>query len=308
MRPFRFGLQASLSKTADELRDLARRAEGSGYSVLSIADHLGIIDPFVGCAVAAEVTESLRVGTHVLNIDFHPVALLARSAATLDLASDGRLELGIGAGHMKPEYDEAAMAFDRPGRRVDRMAETIDMLRGLFSGEEVTSEGVERQLHRHTLSPLPPQGAGLPILVGGNGDRVLEVAATKADIVGFTGFRYDVEKKAAELSHLSSAGLADRVAHVGSFGTDPELQALIQRVVITDDAGGAAEEMSDEFGDGEWTADDILDSPFILVGPVDAISEELVQRRHEFGISYFTFFANRSSPEIDQVVERLADT
>ena len=170
--------------------------------MLSIADHLGIIDPFVGCAVATEVTESLRVGTQVLNIDFHHVALLARSAATLDLASDGRLELGIGAGHMKPEYDEAAIAFDRPGRRVDRMVETIDMLRRLFGGEEVTFEGVERQLHRHTLSPLPPQGAGLPILVGGNGDRVLEVAATKADIVGLhrVSIRRREERRGAEPS------------------------------------------------------------------------------------------------------------
>ncbi len=308
MRPFRFGLQASFSKTADEVRDLARRAEGAGYSVLSIADHLGFIDPFIGCAVAAEATDSLRVGTLVLNVDFHPVALLARSAAALDMASDGRLELGIGAGHMKSEYDEAAMRFDRPGRRVDRLTETIDMLRGLFSGDEVTFEGVERQLYGHTLSPLPPQGAGLPIMVGGNGDRVLEVAASKADIVGFTGFRYDVETKAAELSHLSSAGLADRVAHVRAFETDPELQALIQRVVITDDTRNVAEKMSSEVGDGTWTTDGILDSPFILVGSVDAICDEIRQRRHEFGISYFTFFAGRSSPEIDQVVERLAGT
>jgi probable F420-dependent oxidoreductase len=307
MGTFRFGLHASVAKTGDELRDLARRAQGSGYRVLSIADHLGIIDPFVGCAVAAEVTESLRVGTLVLNIDFHPVALLARSAATLDLVSAGRLELGIGAGHMRSEYDEAALAFDRPGRRIDRMAESIDMLRGLFGGEEFTFEGVERRLRHHTLAPLPPQGAELPILVGGNGDRVLEVAATKADIVGFTGFRYDVEKEAAELSHLSRAGLADRVAHVRSFGTDPELQALIQRVVITDDARGAAARTASELGN-EWNADDVLDSPFVLVGSVDAISEELVQRRQEFGISYFTFIAGRSSPEIDRIVERLAGT
>lgn len=308
MRPFRFGLQASFSKTGDELRDVARRAEDTGYSVLSIADHLGFIDPFVGCAIAAEVTETLRVGTHVLNIDFHPVALLARSAATLDLASDGRLELGIGAGHMKSEYDEAAMPFDRAGLRVQRMAETIDMLRGLFSGVEVTFEGTERQLHKHSLSPLPPQGNRLPILVGGNGDRVLEVAATKADIVGFTGMRYDLEKQAMDLSHLTSKGLADRVTHVGSFHGQPELQALIQRVVITNDPRETAEAMAKDLGDGSWTAEDILDSPFVLVGSVEAIGDELVQRRDEFGISYFTFFAGRSSPEIDQVVEHLAGT
>ncbi len=307
-RPFRFGLQASFSETGDEVREQAKRAEASGYDILTIADHLGFIDPFVGCAVAAESTTTLKVGTQVLNVDFHPAALLARSAATIDLVSDGRFELGIGAGHMKSEYLEAALPFDRAGLRVQRMSDTIDIVRGLFAGHEVSFDGADRSVHGHTLAPLPTQGADLPILVGGNGDRVLEIGATKADIVGFTGFFYDAEQERPVLSHMSSAGLQDRVDHVESFGGDAERQMLIQRAVVDiDDARAAAVIASDirAFNDNPAA---VQDSPFTLAGSVDAICDELVACRERFGVSYFTFFTNRASPEIDEVVARLAST
>ncbi len=307
-RPFRFGLQASFSKTGAEIREQAKRAEAAGYNILTIADHLGFIDPFIGCATAAESSTTLRVGTQVVNVDFHPAALLARSAATIDLVSDGRFELGIGAGHMKSEYLEAALAFDRAGRRVQRMAETIEIVRSLFAGEEVSFDGDERSVQGHKLSPLPPQGASLPIFVGGNGDRVLEIGATKADTVGFTGFRYDPVNERPVLSHMSSVGLQNRVDHVASFGGDAERQLLIQRAVVDDDVAKAAAAIASDVPAFENDPAAVLDSPFILVGPVDAICDELVACRERFGVSYFTFFSTRSSPEIDQVVARLAGT
>lgn len=303
-RPFRFGLQASFAETGEQLRELSRKAEATGYDVLTIADHLGIIDPFIGATVAAEATSTLRVGTHVLNIDFHQAGLLARAAATIDLTSGGRFELGLGTGYMKSEYDAAGLPFDRPGQRITRLADTIAILRGLFAGEVVDHEGDERTSVAQSLRPLPPQGAGLPILVGGNGDRVLDLAATTADIVGFTGFGWDAEAGGPALSHMTAAGFADRLARVTAHDTDPELQTLVQRVVVTDDRDAAATEIADTLPIGG--ADEVIASPFMLIGTVDEICDEIVARREASGVSYLTVFDGRISPEFDQVVARLA--
>ncbi len=303
-RPFRFGLQASFAQQADELRELSRRAEASGYDLVTIADHLGIIDPFIGATVAAEATSTLRVGTHVLNIDFHPAALLARAAATIDLTSGGRFELGLGTGYMKGEYDAAGLAFDRPGVRIGRLADTITILRGLFAGETVDHAGPDRSSAGQTLQPLPPQGAALPILVGGNGDRLLGLAARVADIVGFTGFGWDAEAGAPTISHMTAEGFADRVALVAAHATDPERQTLVQRVVVTDDRNAVAAQIAEELPVGG--ADAVLASPFVLVGTVEEICDEIVERRATTGVSYLTVFHGRVSPEFDQVVARLA--
>lgn len=305
-RPFRFGLQASFAEHPDDLRELSRRAEATGFDIVTIADHLGIIDPFIGATVAAEATSTLRVGTHVLNIDFHPAALLARAAATIDLTSGGRFELGLGTGYMKAEYDAAALPFDPPGVRIGRLADTITILRGLFAGHTVDHHGRYRSSAAQTLAPLPPQGQALPILVGGNGDRVLDLAATMADIVGFTGFGWDAEAAAPAISHMTAAGFADRIARVAAHGTDPERQTLVQRVIVTGDRHGAAAEVADSLPVGG--PDDVLASPFVLIGSVAEICDELIARRETAGVSYVTVFAGRVSPDFDAVVERLAGT
>lgn len=305
-RPFRFGIQASSATSGAMLRETARRAEGAGYSVLAIADHLGVVDPFVACTTAAESTSTLRVGTNVLNIDFHPVTTLARACATLDLVSDGRFELGLGTGYALDEYRAARLSFDRPMARIRRVSDTIEILRRLFGGDTVTHDGAERGVTDHTLAPLPPQGADLPIMVGGNGDRLLAMAAQRADIVGFTGFGHD--GTAPVLSHMTPAGLADRVAHVRAAGTDPELQALVQRVVVTDDRHGAAAAVAAEtrIGDGDPAA--VLECPFLLIGSVDSICDDLVERRERYGINYWVVFSHRADEQVDAVVTRLAGT
>ncbi len=304
-RPLRFAIQADATSRGG-LRAAVRRCEDGGYDTLLFADHLGGVDPFVACAAAAQLSDSLTVGTNVLNIDFHPVALLARACASADVLSDGRFELGLGTGYMASEYGEAQLSLDPPRARIDRVADTIDILRALFAGQEVTHQGPERGVTAHTLEPLPPQGAGLSIMVGGNGDRLLTMAAEKADIVGFTGFHHDGEQ--VHPTHMTAEGLDDRVARVGRAGTDPELQLLVQRVIVTDDARAEAEALAARMTLGDGSIETMLGCPFLLIGTVDAIADAIRERRERYGVSYFVFFDDRSSPEVDQVVARLAGT
>ncbi len=304
-RPFRFGLQAPAdSPTA--VRDAVRRCEDGGYSTILFADHLGLVDPFVACTVAATASDSLVVGTHVLNIDFHPVAQLARACASVDIHSEGRFELGLGTGYEPAEYRQARLRFDRGGARVSRVAETIDILRALFAGEEVTYQGTERAVSAHRLEPLPPQGSGLRIMVGGNGDRLLRVAAERADIVGFTGFHHDGQQ--IDPTHMTAEGLDDRVAHVIAAGTEPELQVLVQQVIVTADARARADELARTWNLGDGSAQTVLECPFLLIGSPSAIADTLRQRRERYGVSYYVFFAHRSDPAVDGVVAELAGT
>ncbi|MDP8959787.1 MAG: TIGR03621 family F420-dependent LLM class oxidoreductase [Actinomycetota bacterium] len=305
--PFRFGLSKSTAATRRELGAAARRAEAVGYSSLVAADHLGILAPFTAAAVAACATERIRVGPFVLNNDFWHPALMAREAATLDLLSDGRLELGMGAGHMKTEYEAIGLAFHPAWERIERLAESVRLVKRLLSGERVTYRGRFYQLEQHQLSPLPPQGSSLPVLIGGNGDRLLAVAAREADIVGFSGFLPGRDGTDPSPTHFTSAGLSDRIDHVrreaGERFSELELNVLVQRVVVTSDRRSAAQHLS-----VSWPpAQEILDSPFVLLGTVEEIIDQLQEHRERLGVSYWVVFEGRSEG-FDQVVERLAGT
>ena len=308
MRPFRFGINDRLVDDVTQWRDLARRVEDSGFDALLVADHLG--DQLLGLAplvTAAEATTSLRVGTFVLNHDFRHPVVLAREAATVDLLTDGRFELGLGAGHMAHEYESAGMTFDPPSRRVSRFAEHVEVVRRLFDGdgEEVSFEGEHFTVTDHRLVPARrPQ-----LLVGGNGDRVLRVAARHADIVGFTGFRQVDGTTDVDPSHFSRSGLADRVEVVrraaGDRFADIELNLLVQRVHLGPSPQAAAAEMaaSIPFLD----AAGVLNSPFLLAGTVDSIAEELQGLRDELGVSYVaTHGFNHDA--VAPVVGRIAGT
>lgn len=304
--PFRFGLSSSGTESAADWVEHARPAEAAGYDVLLVADHFGDLDPMVALQAAASVTDQIRLCPYVLNNDLRHPVYLARQAATLDLLSHGRLELGLGAGWAVAEYEESGIPFDRPGVRIERMAESLEILRPLFAGETVDFEGSHYHISGHTLEPLPPQGVDLPMLVGGNGDRVLGVAAAYADIIGFVGVT--LRRHSQTLDHFSRAGLADRIEYVSSHGGEgAERAILVQRVAITEERERRAEELFEKGSERSATyptADEILDSPFMLVGSVDEICAELVSLRDELGVSYVTVFARRS-PGFDDVVRNL---
>jgi len=308
MRPFRFGVSVRSSLSGPEWIALARRVEGLGYATLSLPDHLTERPaPFPALTAAATATTRLRVGTLVLNNDFRHPVLLAREAATLDWASAGRFELGLGAGYVKSEYDEAGLAYERGAVRVERLAESITIVKRLFEGEPVTVHGRHYRVTGHTLFPRPVQRPRPPILVGGNGPRLLTLASAEADIVGFSGITFADAGTRPELSGFRAAAVDERIERVraaaGSRPVAPELNALIQRVVVTDDRHAAASALAQR-----WTAlsvDEIIESPFVLLGSAGEITEQLVVRRARWGFSYFVVFDD-ALEAVAPIVARLA--
>jgi probable F420-dependent oxidoreductase len=308
MKPFRFGVNVGRARSRAEWAEKARKVEDLGYSTLTVPDHLAdLLAPIPAVLSAAEATTRLRVGTNVFNNDFRHPVLVGREAATVDLLTDGRLQLGLGAGHMQSEYDQAGLRFEAGSTRVARLAEAVAIVKGLLKGEPVTIAGRYYRVTEHTLHPLPVQQPYPPLLIGGNGRRLLTLAAKEADIVGLSGITFRRGGAEPDLSGWRVAEVDARVQLVREAAGDRhdrlELNALVQRVVVTDDRRQAVEELT-----RRWTQlspEQILQSPYVLIGTMDQLVEELQMRRARWGISYYIIF----EPYIDvfaPVVARLA--
>ncbi len=305
MRPFRFGVQIVTATSRRDWQEKARRSEALGFDILHVSDHLADgFPPLAALCSAADATERLRVGTFVVNNDFRHPVVLAREAATIDLLTDGRLELGLGAGHMKHEYDEAGMRFDPAAVRVSRLEESVAIVKRLLAGEETSLVGEHYTVQSHRAYPQPVQQP-LPLLVGGNGRRVLALAAREADIVGFTGFSQVEATREVNLSHFTTAGTQRQVDWVrkraGARFDDLELNALLQHVEITDDPRAAFAPLCERNG---YAVDDALTSPYLLAGSPSAMADALRERREHLGISYFVVF-ERAMDDFGRVIEQL---
>lgn len=301
MRDFRFSFNVFGISSRQEFADECREAESYGYDTVFSADHLSIPAPFPLLVSAADATQRLRVGTLVLNAAFWNPALLAREIATTDNLTDGRLEVGLGSGHMKWEFDEAGIDWSGPSGRAAKLGQMITELQRFFSSEF-------SQLRAGQSSPKPVQRAGFggfgpPLLVGGTGDSVLRVAGEHAQIVGVAG-TYQVTGQPPGTFRLGTAAEVDeRVAFAracaGGRADDIEWHLLVQRVVITSDRRAAAEEILTQFRDyyeSHAATDDravpalagILDTPFLLLGTADEIAAQLRRSRERWGFSYVT--------------------
>src|ERR1700732_4667251 len=181
MRPFRFGVNVGRARSLAEWREKARKIEDLGYSALTVPGPLtAVIAPIPAWVSAAEATKHLRIGTNVLNNDLRHPVLVAREAATVDLLTDGRFELGLGAGSIRSEYDEAGLRFDRGAVRVERLREAVTIIKGLLRGERLTLAGSHYRLIDHTIFPVPIQKPHPPILIGGNGRVFLTFASIQS--------------------------------------------------------------------------------------------------------------------------------
>ncbi|MGH9139415.1 MAG: TIGR03621 family F420-dependent LLM class oxidoreductase [Acidimicrobiales bacterium] len=283
MRPFRFGLQVSTSMDVGRFRDVARRAEALGFSTLTVPDHFDDSMAWVPAVMAAaDATSTLRVGPLVACNDYRLPIVLAKEAATIDLLSGGRLDLGVGAGWMVSDYRAAGIPLDPPGPRIERLARTLDVLDAAWGGTRPT------------------------LVIGGGGRRMLTLAAKRADVVGLnisltsgaidstSGRDATVEATDRKVAWVRAAA-GDRFDHL-------ELQVRVHLAVVTDDRDSVAAGIAPAFG---LTPEEALASPHALAGTVDQICDDLLARRERWGISYIGVSLD-AMDSLAPVVERLA--
>ncbi|MFE5818986.1 LLM class F420-dependent oxidoreductase [Streptomyces sp. NPDC056479] len=274
--PFRFGVNLLTSAPADDWRAKCLRAEELGYDVILVPDHLGMPAPFPALVAAAEATERPRLGTFVLNAGLWNPALLAREVATTDALTGGRLELGLGAGYVQAEHDSAGLPFGTPGERVDHLRHTVEELGRLLGSE--------------SYQPQPVQKPRVPLLVGGNGDRVLRLTAEHADIAAFGGAYPDPESSTGRLIPVTAERLDERVARYREFAAgraEPaELNLLLQMVTVTDDREAVVQPLLDRVP--ELTREQALALPILLIGTLEQITAQVLAQRERYGFSYLT--------------------
>jgi probable F420-dependent oxidoreductase len=309
-RKFRFAAQLSQGPegTARSWADQARRAEDLGYATLLMPDHFGAqLAPVPALAAVAAATTTLRMGSLVFGNDYRHPFVLAKEAATLDVLSEGRFELGLGAGWMKTDYEEAGLTYDTPRVRVERFEEAVQVIQGLLRTDGPFSfDGDHYQVRGHTLLPRPVQEPGPPLIIGGGGRRVLSFAARHADIVSInvnlrqgTGGPETAPNATPERTRQKVGWVREAA---GPRFADLELNALIGFVMITDDAGGIAGAMAPHF---DISPEDALHIPVALLGTLDEMAEELQWRRDAYGISYWSIESN-SWEALGPVVSKLS--
>ncbi|MEV5677870.1 TIGR03621 family F420-dependent LLM class oxidoreductase [Streptomyces sp. NPDC052179] len=289
-RPFRFGVNMLTPTGGAEWRDRCRRAEQLGFDVILVPDHLGMPAPFPALVAAAAATERPQVGTFVLNAGFWNPTLLAREAAGTDALTEGRLELGIGTGYVRGEHEQAGIPFLSPGDRVDHLRRTV--------------QEVDRLLRDEAHLPAPVRRPRPPLMIGGNGDRVLRLAAEYADIVAFTGA---ATGKDGSLSMISAEQLDERVAAYQGFARDretpAELNLLLQKVEVTENRRATVSGLLPPFADLD--AETVLELPLFTVGTVRQIADQLREQRERFGFSYLSVL-EPSMEAFGLVIEELA--
>ncbi|MGA8724528.1 MAG: TIGR03621 family F420-dependent LLM class oxidoreductase [Acidimicrobiales bacterium] len=288
MPPFRFGVQLSRAASGHAWRELARRIEGLGYSTLFVPDHFeDQFGPLVALTVAAEATTTLRVGSLVFGNDYRHPMVLAKEIATLDLLSEGRVEFGLGAGWMTADYEQAGLEEDSPAVRIDRMEESLAVMKELWSTGSCTFDGKYYRIEGAAGEPRPYQSPHPPIVIGGGGPRVLGIAAREADIVGVNPSLAAGVVGPEVLAGTTPADYDRRLEWVRSAAgqrfAELELQCLTFVVQIVPDRDKAVARLAAALS----VADEhVAGTPIALIGTIEEIADTLRARRERFGFSY----------------------
>lgn len=287
-RPFRFACQFS-NQDGDGPVEVARRAEAAGFDVVTLSDHVGPgVAPMPTLGAVAEATSTIRLGTFVLNATMRNPVQLAWEASTIDQLSNGRFELGLGAGHTPHEYDETGIERLAAVDRKRQLAEQIEIVRALLDGQTVDYDGEHHQLKGAAIGKAVQQR--LPILVGGNGEALLGHAGAHADIIGLQGLGKTLEDGHRHNVKWTSEHLDVQLGQVrvgaGDRFDDLEFNALVQVMEVTEDAPSVVAGLLDRV-DG-LSAADAADTPYALIGTVDEIVAKLERCRERWGITYFT--------------------
>jgi probable F420-dependent oxidoreductase len=294
-KPFRFGVQTAQLDAATTWRDQARKLEDLGYSTLFMPDHFGEeLAPMPAIAMAAAHTTTLRIGSLVFDNDYkHPV-ILAKEAATIDLLSDGRLELGVGAGWMRTDYDQLGLPYDPPAVRVDRFEEALHVIGRCFTGGKFSYHGEHYRVTDYAGYPKPVQQPRPPLLIGGGGKRVLSIAAREADIVGINP-NLRAGEVGADAARDSLREQTDRKVQwirdaAGPRIDDIEIQMRFFVTAVTSDRMKLGEALAPMYG---VAPEEALEAGTALVGSENEIVEQLLRRREEWGLSYVVIGADQ---------------
>ena len=309
-RPFRFGVQIS-TLPAEGWVERLRRIESLGYSTVFVPDHFGPQwDPVATIAAAAAATERLKVGSLVYDVDYRHPVVLAKAAATTHLLSGGRHEFGIGAGWMESDYVEAGMTYDRPGVRISRLEEALQIIRSLWTNERTSFEGEHFTIREMAQAVELPDGAAPPILVGGGGKRVLGIAGRHADIVGINPSLQEGKVTADTARDLAPESVREKIGWVRAAaeraGRDPEaleFNSLAFVVGIADDVSGLRQGLAANTG---MTTEQVADCPLFLTGSPAELRERLEKRREQTGISY-SVIQGKDLGVIEQFAEAVVD-
>jgi probable F420-dependent oxidoreductase len=319
-RPFRFGVQAFLADSAQQWTDTARGAEDMGYSCLHLADHYlgpGVVQrqsahpvqelaAIPAMMAAAAVTSSIKIGARVMCCDYHHPLVLAKSLATIDLLSDGRLEPGFGAGWIAAEYDAMGIPMDRAGIRIDRLIDYVTLAKRFFAGEELDMETPHVTARGMAAVPASPQPGGPRIMMGGGAERVLTTCGQMADIVsinfdnragklGAVGIGSSTAEQTARKIEWIRAGAGERFDEL-------ELEIGGYFTAVTDKTAATVAAMASAMGLDDAT---MAEHPHALIGSVAEICEILEQRRDRYGITYITV-GQRSMKAFAPVVAALS--
>lgn len=307
LRPFRFGVKFRRAETGAALAERARRIEAAGYSTLLLSDHFwDVFAPLPTAMAVAAATTTLRVGTNVLGNDFRHPLLLAKEIATIDVLSNGRFELGHGAGWMAADYAQAGIPMDSPGIRIQRMAEAIEVMKALWGDGEVQHLGRYYTIEGIDGWPKPRQPGGPPILIGGGGRRILGVAARLADIAG--------------INPIAASGIHDRATnHDGTpEATDRKIawlrEAAGERIAqieismnayvteVTAERGAAERILSARF---DLPPEQAIRVPHGWVGTIEKIADDLLAWRERWGTSYW-IVQDEDADDLAPLVAKLA--
>ena len=303
--PFTFGLQLTGAPDRRSWLDLARRAETLGYGTVSLPDHLGDqFAPFAALGAVAAVTTRVRLSMGVLVNDFRHPVVLAKEAATLDVVSDGRLDLGLGAGWLAEEFTAAGIGFGSAGERIERLGEAVPVVRALLRGERVEHTGRWFTVNGLTGFPRSVQQPAPPILLGGGGPKMLGLAGRQADIVsvvtanagrrlgGGLGRDATVERARVKVGWVEAAA--------GARFPDVVLHTRVSVAALTDTARDVAASSAPGH---DLTDDEFLASPHVLVGTLPELVDKIERLRAELGFSSFTV----SRPAMDELAPLVAE-
>ncbi len=308
-RGFRFGIQVSKASSAQDWAELARRAEGAGYDVLTMPDHFtDQLAPMPALMAAASATTTLRVGGLVFDNDYKHPLVLAKELATMDVLSDGRTEIGLGAGWMMSDYEEAGIPYDSPKVRIDRFVEGLAVIKGVMRQGPFSFSGDHYTITNYEGHPKPVQQPLPPILIGGGGKRVLTFAAREADIIGINGTLTAGVVGPEALSTMTAESVDEKVDIVAEAAkaagrlADIEMNIRTFFVKVTDDRDKTVDGISQMFGVSREMIDS---SPFALIGSVESCIEQLLERREKWGFSY-TIVGGENIDECAPIVAALS--